>query len=99
MTFEFEFTTSYVVSLLYLSIIGTVIAFATYYVLLNDMGPEKASYVIVLFPVVAVILSSLFEDFVWTHNTVLGFALVLFGNAIVLTPTDRLHQLIKAARR
>ncbi len=85
---EFGFSTqpSYVISLLYLAVFGTVIAFATYYVLLNDMGPEKASYVIVLFPVVAVMLSSLFEDFTWTTNTFIGFALVLLGNAIILTP-------------
>lgn len=88
--FTFSTEASYVVSLLYLGVFGTVIAFATYYVLLNDMGPEKASYVIVLFPVVAVILSTLFEGFRWTDNTFLGFALVLFGNAILLTPIEKI---------
>ena len=83
---------SYLISLLYLGVFGTVIAFATYYVLLNDMGPEKASYVIVLFPVVAVILSTLFEGFRWTDNTVIGFALVLFGNAVVLTPFEKVSR-------
>jgi len=89
---EFTFSTkpSYVISLLYLAVFGTVIAFATYYVLLNNIGPEKASYVIVLFPVVAVTLSSLYEDFDWTRNTFIGFALVLIGNAIVLTPFEKL---------
>lgn len=93
--FSFSFTPPYVASLLYLSIIGTVVAFATYYLLLSEMGPEKASYVIVLFPIVAVTLSSVFEDFVWTDNTVLGFALVLLGNAIVLTPVDRFKMLLR----
>lgn len=89
---EFAFSTEpgYVLSLLYLAIFGTVIAFATYYVLLNNIGPEKASYVIVLFPLVAVALSSVFEGFAWTNNTFLGFALVLLGNAIVLTPFDKI---------
>jgi drug/metabolite transporter (DMT)-like permease len=54
--------TSYLISLIYLSVFGTVIAFATYFVLLKNLGTEKASYVIVLFPIVAVCLSSLFED-------------------------------------
>ena len=91
---QFTFSTepSYVWSLLYLGIFGTVIAFATYYVLLSEMGPERASYVIVLFPVVAVILSSLFEGFRWTDNTFLGFALVLMGNAILLTPLDKIKR-------
>lgn len=81
---------SFVISLLYLAVFGTVIAFATYYILLRDIGPEKASYVIVLFPVVAVTLSSLFEGFIWTNNIILGFVLVLLGNAIVLTPSSKI---------
>jgi drug/metabolite transporter (DMT)-like permease len=87
---QFGFSTqpSYIASLLYLAVFGTVIAFATYYVLLNEMGPEKASYVIVLFPVVAVVLSSMFEGFTWTNNTFIGFALVLLGNAIILMPSN-----------
>jgi len=91
--FGFSMQTSYIASLLYLAIFGTVVAFATYYVLLNNMGPEKASYVIVLFPVVAVVLSSLFEEFVWTENTFVGFALVLLGNAIILAPDKPLSLL------
>lgn len=91
--FGFSMQSSYIASLLYLAIFGTVIAFASYYVLLNDMGPEKASYVIVLFPVVAVILSSVFEDFKWTNNTFIGFALVLLGNAIILMPSNSLMRL------
>lgn len=93
--FGFSMQPSYIVSLLYLSIFGTVIAFATYYVLLSNMGPEKASYVIVLFPVVAVALSSIFEAFTWTGNTFIGFALVLMGNAIILTPKNTFTRLIK----
>ncbi|RBP48926.1 DMT family transporter [Arenicella xantha] len=93
--FGFELTTNYLASLIYLSVFGTVIAFATYYVLLSNMGPERASYVIVLFPVVAIVLSSLFENFAWTHNTFVGFALVMLGNAVVLTPFDRLRRLTR----
>lgn len=93
-TFGFSMQPSYIASLLYLSIFGTVIAFATYYVLLNDMGPEKASYVIVLFPVVAVVLSTLFEGFIWTSNTFIGFALVILGNAIILTPNNSFSRLV-----
>jgi drug/metabolite transporter (DMT)-like permease len=44
--------------------------------------------VIVLFPVVAVVLSSIFEAFTWTNNTFIGFALVLLGNAIILMPSN-----------
>ena len=81
----------YWASLLYLAIFGTVIAFASYFSLLKRIGPERASYIIVLFPLVAVTLSTYFEGFVWQNNTLIGFLLVLVGNAIVLTPFDKLR--------
>lgn len=89
--FKLVLEPSFLTSLFYLSIFGTVIAFASYYVLLNNIGPEKGSYVIVLFPVVSVILSTLFENFIWSTSTVVGFALVLIGNAIILTPLQKLR--------
>ena len=90
--FAISWQSDYLISLLYLAIFGTVIAFATYYILLNEMGPGKASYVIVLFPVVAVVLSSLFEGFVWTGYTFTGFVLVLLGNAVILAPEKKMKQ-------
>ncbi|MEO2268926.1 EamA family transporter [Pseudoalteromonas sp. YIC-656] len=92
-------TATYWLSLLYLSTFGTVIAFACYFVLLRNIGPEKASYVIVLFPLVAVILSTLFEGFIWQLNTVYGFIFVLLGNAIVLTPFDKVANAFKLRKQ
>ena len=51
-----------------------------------------------LFPVVAITLSSLFEGFEWATNIILGFALVLIGNAIVLTPIDKIGSAIDRLR-
>ncbi|NND82177.1 MAG: EamA family transporter [Gammaproteobacteria bacterium] len=96
--FVFSDKPAYLYSLLYLAVFGTVVAFATYFLLLRDIGPEKASYVIVLFPVVALTLSSLFEEFVWSTNILLGFALVLAGNAIVLTPGAKLSAAVARFR-
>lgn len=93
--FIIPLTMPFLSSLIYLSLFGTVIAFATFFMLLRDMGPEKASYVIVLFPAVAVTLSSLFEGFIWSTNIVFGFVLVLLGNAIVLTPTKKITHLVR----
>lgn len=87
--FNFSFQPAYIISLLYLAVFGTVIAFASYFVLLKNIGPEKASYAIVLFPLVAVTLSSFFEGFVWTTPIVIGFVMVLLGNLIVLTPAEK----------
>lgn len=93
-SFNFSTEPSYVISLLYLAVFGSVIAFASYFALLKQIGPEKASYTIVLFPLVAVLISTLFEDFHWTSYTFSGFALVLLGNAIVLTPFARIKALL-----
>jgi drug/metabolite transporter (DMT)-like permease len=78
---EFTFSTqpSYIASLVYLAVFGTVIAFA--------------SYAVVFFPVVTVCLSDVFEGFVWTDNVIIGFVMVLLGNFIVLTPVDKLARL------
>jgi drug/metabolite transporter (DMT)-like permease len=95
---EFTFSTQpdYLISLLYLSVFGTVVAFYSYFLLLKEIGPEKASYSIVLFPVVAVIVSSLFEGFVWTGYTISGFILVAGGNLLVLIPRAKLSRILRA---
>lgn len=92
--FSFDTRAAYVGSLLYLSVFGTVLAFAFYFILIKDIGPEKASYTVVLFPVVAVVLSILFEGLVLQANSFLGFILVLSGNIIVLTPFRKLRALL-----
>lgn len=95
--FTFDNQFSYVASLIYLSLFGTVIAFACYFVLLKDIGPEKASYTVVLFPLVAVALSMVFEGFVWHIHTAIGFILVLTGNVLVLTPLHKIQRLFKVS--
>ncbi|TQV85038.1 DMT family transporter [Aliikangiella coralliicola] len=89
---EFTYSTqpSYWISFAYLTIFGTIVAFYSYFVLLKNIGPEKASYSIVLFPVVAVILSTLYEGFTWTEFTIGGFLLVAGGNLIVLIPAEKM---------
>jgi drug/metabolite transporter (DMT)-like permease len=81
----FDTSPSYIFSLLYLAIFGSVIAFGTYLTLLGRIGPDRAAYVTVLFPVIALILSTLFEGITWSLAQLGGVALVLLGNVIVLT--------------
>jgi drug/metabolite transporter (DMT)-like permease len=97
-SFTFSTQPSYILSLLYLAVFGSVIAFASYFALLKKIGPQQASYTIVLFPLVAVVLSTLFEGFVWSLYTVTGFALVLLGNVLVLTPFERIKLLLQRRR-
>jgi drug/metabolite transporter (DMT)-like permease len=80
----FDPSVGYVLSLLYLAVFGSVIAFYTYLTLLGRIGPDRAAYVTVLFPIIALLLSTLFEGMSWSLPQLVGVALVLLGNAVVL---------------
>lgn len=87
-TFTLSF--SYITALVYLSTFGTVLAFGMYLRLIGCIGPERAAYIFVLTPIVALILSSFFESFQWQFSTLGGIALILLGNLLVMrkpTPT------------
>lgn len=75
---------SYLYSLLYLSVFGTVIAFITYLSLMERLGADKASYTIVVTPAIALLISSFFESYTWTWLSIGGVALCLLGNYLVL---------------
>ncbi|MDG1165115.1 MAG: DMT family transporter [Porticoccaceae bacterium] len=83
---EFSYDTSiqYMVSLFYLSVFGTILAFGAYLKLLVILGPEKASYSGLLIPFFAILLSTIFEDYQWTLMAALGFILVGTGNYLVM---------------
>jgi drug/metabolite transporter (DMT)-like permease len=76
----------YVLSLLYLAAFGSVIAFAAYLTLLGKIGAARAGYVGVAVPVVALLLSTVFEHYQWTLPAVAGAALCIVGNVLVLMP-------------
>jgi drug/metabolite transporter (DMT)-like permease len=82
--FSFDPRFPYVASLAFLTVFATVFAFAFYFALLKRIGAERASYSTVLFPVVALTLSTLFEGYVWTLPALAGVALTLIGNVFVL---------------
>ena len=82
--FNFDATFTYIASLVYLAVFGSVVAFGAYLTLLGRIGAHKAGYAAVMFPVVALILSILFEGLSLNFNILLGTALVLAGNVLVL---------------
>ncbi len=83
--FAFDPAPAYILSLLYLAIFATVVGFWTYLTLVGRIGPGRAAYATVLFPIVALAMSTWFESFSWTALSAAGVALVLIGNAIILT--------------
>jgi len=82
--FNFDWSLTYVSSLLYLIIFGSIIAFGAYLTLLGRIGAHKAGYAVVMFPVVALAVSVFFEGLQITANIVVGVMLVLLGNIFIL---------------
>jgi len=82
--FTISLTTPYITSLLYLTVFGSILAFGSYLTLIGEIGADKASYAIMVVPVVALIISSFFEGYVWNLQAVLGLVLVLAGNFLAL---------------
>ncbi|MDR2016624.1 MAG: EamA family transporter [Burkholderiales bacterium] len=80
----FDARPMYIFSLLYLSVFGTVVAFLCYLTLLKREGAGLASYVNVVAPVVALLLSTLFENYQWTGIAALGAALAFAGNYLTM---------------
>lgn len=86
LSFDIEPTARYVGSLLYLAIPGSVIGFTAYLLLVGRLGPERAAYCTVLFPVVALTISTVFEGYRWTPLAFVGLACVLAGNLLAFLP-------------
>ena len=63
---------------------GSVIAFVGYLTLLQRIGAGRAGYTSAAVPVIAMIISTIFEDYVWTAPALAGMALVLAGSVLVL---------------
>lgn len=83
--FVVDTSISYVVSLLYLAVFGSSIAFGCYLALIRSIGAARTAYSSVLFPIVALAISSFFEDYHWTPIAAAGIVLTLVGNWLVLS--------------
>ncbi|MCI2284813.1 EamA family transporter [Colwellia sp. MSW7] len=91
--FTFSFEPAYLTSLVYLSLFGSVIAFGCYLSLMTRIGSHKTSYANIIFPAIAVLISTVVEGFAWSEYTVIGLSFVLLGNIVVLTKTETLQRL------
>ena len=82
--FSYGSTLEYTLSLIYLSVFGTILAFGAYLKLLINIGPSRAGYSSLIIPFVAIILSTIFENYQWTVLAAACFALVALGNYLIL---------------
>ena len=83
--FTFSFERGYVVSLTFLAVFGSAIAFGCYLALIQRIGPARAAYSAVLFPIVALAISTIIEDYQWTVIAAVGIIFTLAGNWLILS--------------
>jgi drug/metabolite transporter (DMT)-like permease len=82
--FLFDWSPRYLLSLAYLAVFGSILAFGAFISLLGRIGADRAGYVTVAIPIVALLLSATFEGLRWQVSLVLGILLCLAGNVAVL---------------
>ena len=80
----FDTSMPYVLSLLYLAVFGTVIAFTIYLWLIAKIGVARAGYISVVMPLVALTISTIYEGFVWSAAALAGLVLIIVGNAMII---------------
>ncbi len=80
----FDLEPRYSMGVVYLGGGATALAFALFYQLLREMGPARAAYTNVLFPIIAMGLSTIFEDYRWSAASVAGAILALTGLVVAL---------------
>lgn len=85
-------STTYLAAMLYLAVFGSIIAFTTYLMLVVRIGSSRAAYATVLFPVVALAISTIFEGYSWTWISGAGVLLALLGNVVMFARVPQVHR-------
>lgn len=86
--FVFDGSVGYLLSISYLALFGSVLAFGAYLTLVGRIGAGRAGYVGAAIPIVALLLSTFFEALRWHVYTILGIAFCVGGNILVLRPRN-----------
>lgn len=86
--FIIDTSPSYLISLAWLILISSVMTFACYLSLIGRIGPGRAAYATVVFPVFALLISARYEGYEWTLAALAGLGLVILGNLIMIRARD-----------
>lgn len=81
---QFDTRPGYALGVVYLGIMGSVVTFPLYYGLVRKVGAGTAAYSSVIVPVVAMVLSTLFEGYVWGPLPAAGALVTLAGMVVAM---------------
>ncbi len=84
---------TYLMSLIYLAIPGSILGFTVYLSLVARIGASQASYVTVLFPVVALTISTFIEGYHWDYIAFAGLIFVMLGVLLAIKGEELLRSL------
>ena len=83
--FVFDMSFGYISSLLYLSVLGSVVTFGCYMILIKRIGVHRAGYPLVMIPLASLLISQLAVAHPWSLVAGLGVVLILLGNVLVVS--------------
>ncbi|MEK9855292.1 MAG: EamA family transporter, partial [Rhodobiaceae bacterium] len=81
-------TITYLGSLAWLIVISSVMTFACYLSLIGRIGPGRAAYATVVFPIFALLISARYEGYEWGLLSLAGMGLVIIGNLMMIRARD-----------
>lgn len=96
--FSFDPRPGYVLSLAYLAVFGSVVAFVSFLTLLRRIGAGRSGYTAAVIPIVAMLASTVFEGYRWSAAALTGLALVIAGTVLVLRVKERAGAAAPTAR-
>ncbi len=79
-----EWRAGYLFGIAWLGIAGSVITFPLYFQMIQRVGPGRAAYSSVLIPVIAMLISTVFENYRWSTLSAAGAVLAVAGMVIAL---------------
>lgn len=89
-SFQIDPSPSYLIAMVYLAVFGSIIAFGCYLSLVGSIGADRAAYATLLFPLVALAISTVWENYHWSSSAICGVALILSGNLLMLQRKKRI---------
>jgi len=85
---NFSWNPQFLLSLVFLSVFASVVGFWCYLTLLGRVGADRGAYATLIFPIVALSISTVFEGYQWSLIAISGVVLILLGNFIILKPSS-----------
>jgi drug/metabolite transporter (DMT)-like permease len=95
--FVVEVSAAYLGSLLYLAVFGSIVAFGCYLSLVGNIGADRAAYSTLLFPLVALAISTIWEGYEWSAVSLSGVSFIILGNLFILTRRKAAAQVTPAS--